>query len=73
MTTCVGGSAPARLLEDLAQATVGREPHQTEPNGASRGLNFFNKTLCTSGPPAAQALFSLAPNEEGGIEPRPRA
>lgn len=40
---------------------------------ASWSLTFFNKTLCTSGPPAAPALFPLAPREEGGTETRPRA
>lgn len=46
---------------------------QVEWSWPSWGLTLFNKTLCTSGPPAAPALFPLVPREEGGNEPRPRA
>lgn len=36
------GSDPAHLQEDLAQATVGRDPHQAKLNGTGQlGPDFF--------------------------------
>lgn len=36
------GSGPAHLLEDLAQAAVGRDPHQAKLNGTGQlGPDFF--------------------------------
>lgn len=31
-----GGSGPAHLQEDLAQAPMGRVPHQAKPNGTGQ-------------------------------------
>lgn len=69
-----GGLAPPTCRKTWLRLLWAGSP--TKPSRmelASWSLTFFNKTLCTSGPPAAMALFPLAPREEGGTETRPRA